>query len=491
MRLSICLIVPLFCAACEIDLGKTAGDDDKASGESDSDTGREASLAEDEEQCIDNPATIYDDCSDVTSVTSPLAVRRTIRLHDSIGVTDPGRSVGDGPIPLRFLEGGTDPKLAAGVPGANSVHMYDIFSLREGTAGVADTVLAEESGTEFGAAVADPGDIFSDGIGAVAVGAPGLDTVYLYELGVPTTSEARHASLAQLEGARGSRAGEAIAVGDFDGDGITDLAISASGLGEHGGIYIASAVDFGAISLEETALQLLGTAEVPLDGAPVNLGDLNGDGADELGVGSPSVDRFSLFRGGEAWSTSGGTAEEAATTLTGMPEGALGTSAAAVGDIDSDGLVDILVGEPDNSEQVERGGAIYLFSAEELLNAGAVEAPSIAMAVLYGEMEDAGTGSAAVAAGDTDGDGQPEAFVGSPWFDDREGTNHTGAVHFVQGPVESGFITSSSFSFTGELEADRLGASLAGGVDIDGDGLGDVAALVAGADNIEILLSGE
>lgn len=478
---SIPLLVPAICVvgclACE-PTGREPSD-------------KQASRSGDEEACYDDPTTIKDECAEMRSVTArPVGVRTTLRLVDSIGTTDPGRSRGEGPIPFDFLTGGGTIRLAAGVPVASSVHMYSNASLRSGADGLADTVLAEEAGSEFGSAVADMGDVFSDGIGALAVGAPGLDAVYLYELGVPTTSEARFASLAQLEGDAGTGVGRALAVGDFTGDGSTDLVIAADGLGEHGGLFIVSDLTYGPTALASAAVQVTGTADAPLDGAVVSLGDLDGDGSDELAVGSTSTSTVSVFQGGEAWATEGGTAEDAHTTLTGTEGGALGTAIAAVGDLDNDAIEDILIGEPDNSVQAEAAGAVYRVSADQLLAGGTVAIVDIALQALYGEMNGAGTGASVSAGGDENGDGAAEAIIGSPWFEDLEGQTATGAVHFVQDTELTGNVTTASISYSGDAAGARLGAQVRGGVDIDGDGRSDVAVGVGGADTIEVLLTG-
>ena len=173
----------------------------------------------------------------------------------------------------------------------------------------------------FGAAAVPVGDLDGDGIGDLAVGAPGDDiddigAIYLLFLDSDSTiKESRRIGdgLFGLEGGNiftDSAFGTSIALlGDLDGDGHPELAVGAplapqdstSGAQE-GQVFIlfldstgsgVANIDIKAAKrLGAYAESLLGSANPPLDGrfghSVANIGDLDGDGVVDLAVGSPT-----------------------------------------------------------------------------------------------------------------------------------------------------------------------------------------------------------
>lgn len=160
----------------------------------------------------------------------------------------------------------------------------------------ADVILAGTSaGDGAGATVAGLGDVDGDGAGDLLVGAPGTpsDTttnagaVYLWTEVATAASAHRMAGLVA-----GDRAGIGVgAAGDVDADGFRDVLIGATGESTGGASAGAVYLFYGAASVagwdfaSPDAL-LTGTAGDTAGESVSGLGDLNGDGVDDLGVGA-------------------------------------------------------------------------------------------------------------------------------------------------------------------------------------------------------------
>ncbi|MGB1209613.1 MAG: integrin alpha, partial [Paracoccaceae bacterium] len=330
--------------------------------------------------------------------------------------------------------------------------LVDQISLDDMDASQGFTMWGPEVGGLTGQSVSVVGDVNGDGYADVMIGAPYADTTDM--------------------------AGDAYLVyGSADGPG-TDIALSDLD-GTHG-------VRLTGMSVSER-----------FGIAVAGLGDINGDGYDDFAVGATYGD----FDDGSSSRTSGemyvvfgkngsfgsefdvttldGTDGFAVHSLTGG--NALGVSAASAGDLNGDGLDDILIGAP---RAASRDGLAYVIYGQETAYSADIDPNALDGAqgfVISGADDDGVIGASVAALGDVNGDGLNDFVVGAAHAD-VDGQNKAGAAYVVFGnglgfdDVNLADLDGSNgFRLTGGHAEDRAGQAVSSAGDINGDGLMDFA----------------
>lgn len=364
----------------------------------------------------------------------------------------------------------------------------------------------------FSRSVALLGDLDADGRPELAVGALGDDdggsgrgAVWILSLNDDGSVDAEAKISATAGGFTGvldgpDQFGFACArLPDLDGDGIPELAVGApkddDGGSNRGAVWVLFLAADGSVKHHAKISATSGGLAGPLDDLDdfgtslAFLGDLDADGHLELAVGAISDDDGQPDQGA-VWILSlapDGTvvAETKISATAGGFLGALdtgdefGIGLAAPGDLDRDGVDDLVVGaRRDDDGGPDRGAVWILF----LTTDGTVKSHtkiSDTSGGLTGALADEALFGASIAGlGDLDGDGEVDLAVGA----NHDTILGLGAVHVLfldgAGGVRSeAKIGSGIGNFGGDLDpVDDFGIALAALGDLDGDGHADLAA---------------
>ena len=316
-----------------------------------------------------------------------------------------------------------------------------------------------------------------------------------------------------------------LASGDFNGDGRDDLLLGApladgpNNSRESGGeAYVILGRDSppSVIDLSDGKANLTVYPEGPGInlGFTVAAGDVNGDGIDDVLVGARFATAGATGVAGKAYAIFGGpelrpTVDTAKSqqdvTVAGIDSGDQLSIALGSGDVDGDGVDDIILGASGAAgpgQDRPSAGEVYVVRGSRELHGMVDLAQQPPYFTVYGAA--AGDNLPNHVAGvDFDGDGRDELLLGAPFAEGTAGQEDAGRGYIVPVPQEGGALDlAEGQGFTtliGADRADHLGFYVAGG-DVNGDGMEDAivgARDADGADNarnnageVHVLLGG-
>jgi hypothetical protein len=402
----------------------------------------------------------------------------------------------------------------------------DAFAEIDGAAGSAPV----------GFTVASAGDLDADGYSDLLLGvtadsavADGSGAVFAFSGPVSGVTDVSSAVGILTGENSGDNAGWVVAsAGDVNGDGFDDVLGQTHRFDEpfdDGGLAF---VAFGPVA----GAHLATDADVVLRAAregegfglwTAGIGDSSGDGTDDVAIGSSLLAPGAVYLFDDSLVAGDWSETVADAVLTGDPDGVgAGDRLATLGDVDGDGLADLLVSDIwrdggtvylarapflGDSRLGDASGAVHGYGGEFLgMNLGAgdldgdglpdplVESYSPNDTFVFSGWRSGATATANATAsisltadaqggvtspGDLDGDGFDELLLGCGF---AEAPSLRGSAWLYYGPVVGALTDANadaSFGATGP--GDEVGTAVAGAGDIDGDGVLDLAITAVGA----------
>ncbi|NBX06433.1 MAG: hypothetical protein EBR18_10210, partial [Betaproteobacteria bacterium] len=301
------------------------------------------------------------------------------------------------------------------------------------------------------------------------------------------------------------RSGYALSgAGDVNGDGYTDLLLTAY---QNNRAYVMfggssnTSFNMAALSAPGNGFYIDGDAGTATGWAVSSAGDVNGDGLDDLLVGVPAGSPGGRTSAGQAYVVFGKT-DNTTVVLSSLTAGTssagfvfngagisdyTGYSVSGLGDVNGDGLADVIVGAPKvtalgtNSAGNGIGRSYVLFGKTDstAINLSALTSGANSLGFLINGQNSGGNFGLSVAdAGDFNGDGLADMIVGEPMAVVMGGAD-VGKTYLIYGKTSGAVVNvsnlaqSDGFVIIGSSNG-LSGYDVSNAGDVNGDGFNDL-----------------
>ncbi|MCA9340401.1 MAG: FG-GAP repeat protein, partial [Candidatus Saccharibacteria bacterium] len=335
-------------------------------------------------------------------------------------------------------------------------------SMTSKAASAADVILTGETTANYFGWSTTAGDYNGDGVDDVAVAAWGYSSntgrAYVFYGGSMVSEAASGADAIFTGQATGNYFGDTLATGDFNADGKDDLVVEAHGyVTNTGRVYTFYGGSMTSKNAASADVIMTGESTGDLFGYGLGVGDLNADGKDDLLVGAIG---YSTYTGRAYIFYSQSGQVNLGTHITGATAGDKFGTSLATGDFNADGLEDLVVGAPEYSSNTGRAYIFYGYATTSSATGADV--------TLTGGASNNGFGNS-LATGDFNADGKDDLAVGASSYSSGTGR----AYIFYGGSMVSENASGADVTFTGEASS-LFGTLLTTG-DFNADGKDDLA----------------
>jgi hypothetical protein len=210
-----------------------------------------------------------------------------------------------------------------------------------------------------------------------------------------------------------------VGLGDTNSDGMDEILMGSPGVTVNSQTRAGRAGIIRSVPTSASApgfsytLDMAGSAQLNAMFGSVlaNVGDVNGDEANDIAAGEPDFDGAGFTSNGRVTVYNSKTGARIATLTGAVDQERFGASIAGVGDLNNDGVADVAIGAPRaiSDGGSTRAGRVYVYSGASL------SSTPVILFTLSGQVGDEQFGYSIAALGDFARDGRPALAVGAPY----------------------------------------------------------------------------